>query len=360
MTRPRLTLDVHPLFDLRWTGIPIFTRRLVEALLREGSLELAFCKGRERVPTPAVVAALRAASGAVLHEAVQWEARGKGSTGKRPAQLLFPSVKKFRGLGAREASTVHDLSTLLMPENHEDGNVVHHLEHFREELRSNEVVFCVSEATRAALTTVLPSVSAKTRVLYQYTEWPEEFAELERNSPPLRMGRYAVVIGTLEPRKNLSLILKALATRSVARSGLNFIVVGKQGWLTGQLLEGLTPAQRKRIQFTGFASEFTKYRLIRNAEFLVYPSLYEGFGIPALEAMSLGKPVLAARTSSFPEIIEDAGVYFDPLSVDEFVSAMQEIQNPKRLQELGPRALQQHAKFTWQRMAAPVVEWAKG
>jgi len=81
-----------------------------------------------------------------------------------------------------------------------------------------------------------------------------------------------------------------------------------------------------------------KYRLLRHAKFLVFPSIYEGFGIPALEAMSLGKPVLAAVTSSLPKIIGDVGVYFDPLSVTEFAAAFQEISDPIKLAELSPRA----------------------
>jgi len=122
----------------------------------------------------------------------------------------------------------------------------------------------------------------------------------------------------------------------------------------------LTPEQRKRVIISGFVTEFVKYRLIANAEFLVFPSLYEGFGIPALEAMSLGKPVLASRTSSFPEVVGEAGLYFDPFSADEFADALLEISHPQRLAELAPLALAQNARFSPQRMAAPIVEWVTG
>jgi len=202
-------------------------------------------------------------------------------------------------------------------------------------------------------------VSPKTRVLYQYVDWPDEFAALDQNLPRPKIGRYALVIGTIEPRKNLTLILNALSLPMIARSDIRFVVVGRGGWKTEQLLEELTPPQRERIQFTGFVSEFVKYRLLRHCEFLVYPSLYEGFGIPALEAMSVGKPVLAARTSSFPEVIGTAGLYFDPLSTSEFAAAFVELGSPRRLAELAPRAVRQSAKYTWRRMAAPVVTWAR-
>jgi glycosyltransferase involved in cell wall biosynthesis len=104
-------------------------------------------------------------------------------------------------------------------------------------------------------------------------------------------------------------------------------------------------------------SEFVKFRLLRHAEFLVYPSVYEGFGIPALEAMSLGKPVLASMTSSFPEVVGDAGVFFDPFSASELAAAFAEMSDKRKLAELAPKAVQGAAAFNWQRMAAPVVEW---
>jgi glycosyltransferase involved in cell wall biosynthesis len=358
--RHSLIVDVSTLLDDHWTGIPVFTRRLITALLRRGDVELDFVCSSTLIPHDCVLEAIRAGTGVVLHEFRMSRAPSRRrELAKSGTPLLFPSVKRACRQAVREASTVHDLSTLLMPDTHLDANVRHHLEHFSQELRTNEVVFCASEATQAALLTVLPSVSTKTRLLRQYVDWPEEFAALDQNLPRPKIGRYALVIGTIEPRKNLSLLLDSLGNPRIAESDINFVVVGRAGWKTEHLLSELTPAERERIRFTGFVSEFVKYRLLRHCEFLVYPSLYEGFGIPALEAMSVGKPVLAARTSSFPEVIDKAGLYFDPLCISEFAAAFAEMSEPGRLTELARRALKQSAKFTWQSMAAPVVEWVR-
>jgi glycosyltransferase involved in cell wall biosynthesis len=183
---------------------------------------------------------------------------------------------------------------------------------------------------------------------------------MDRNLPPVALGRYAVVVGTIEPRKNLGLLLRALDNRAVMRSGIHFVVIGRRGWLAEQALARLTPEAQQRITFTGFVSEFVKYRLLKHADFLVFPSVYEGFGIPAVEAMGLGKPVLAAMTSAFPEVIGEAGVYFDPFSVEEFAAGLREIVDPKRLAELAPKAVAQAATFTPERMAAPVLAWLAG
>jgi len=358
--KPRLTVDIGPLLEDHWTGIPVFTRRLVSSLLRHGGLDLQFSYNLVRFPPERVKEALPLGTGAFLREDFQSRARLDYDVVDPSSPLLYPSNKGKAGLLAREASTVHDMSTLFMPETHEEANVVHHLEHLAKELETDETIFCISEATRAALVSAFPSTADKTRLLYQYVDWPDHFASMDRNSPSFRLGRYAVVVGTIEPRKNLGLLIEALAMPEVVRQNLTFIVIGKKGWLVDSLMQRLMAAERKTLIFSGFVSEFVKYRLIKGAEFMVLPSLYEGFGIPALEALSLGKPVLAARTSSLPEVIGDAGVYFDPLSPTEFASALAEIADPHRLAALAPKAIQQSRAFGWERMAQPVVEWATG
>jgi glycosyltransferase involved in cell wall biosynthesis len=356
-----LTLDIGPLFETQWTGIPVFTRRLVQALAASGELELSFAYNLVRVPNQNVFAAIRAGDGAYLSDAFASDETAAPEVADPGAPVLYPSNKgRCSGLIAREASTVHDMTTLFMPDTHDEGNVAHHLDHLHAELMTDEAIFCISEATRASLIAAAPSVAERIRLISQYVDWPESFELTDRNLPTPRPRRYALVIGTIEPRKNLGLLIHALAEPEVTRLDLVFVVLGKQGWLVDEFLAALTQEQRARVVFSGFVSEFVKYRLIKGAQFLIFPSLCEGFGIPALEAMSLGKPVLASLAASLPEVIGDAGVYFDPLSVSEFAAALAEIANPLKLKELAPRAFARNAEFTPERMAAPVVAWAKG
>ncbi|WP_137180136.1 glycosyltransferase family 1 protein [Roseomonas sp. AR75] len=357
--KPALTLDIAPLLEDQWTGIPVFTRRLVQALERSGEVDLSFAVRLTRIPATRLWDTVRAGFGTFLRTDFEHGLIAGLDRLDAASPLLYPSVKSACGVCGAEASVIHDVSTLVMPETHAEANVRYHLDPLREQLATDEVVFCASEATRAALVAAYPSASAKARVIYQYADWPEEFALDDRNLPRLALGRYAAVIGTIEPRKNLGLLLRALSHPALRDSDLRFVVIGKKGWNLDAALAGLDPAQHKRILFTDFVSEFAKYRLLRAAEFLVFPSIYEGFGIPAVEAMHLGKPVLAAFTSSFPEVIGEAGVYFDPLSVDEFAAAFEEISNPARVAELAPKAVEQARQFNAARMAAPVLEWLK-
>ena len=357
---PVLTVEVAPLLDDFWTGIPVFTRRLIQALLHSGKVDLRFCAGLTSVPADRVTAAIRYGTGAFLREEIERLGPDETNLPDPAATLLVPSVKRSFGVHRREASTVHDMSTLFMPENHTPENVAFHLDNMVHELATNETTFCVSEATQAALTLAFPSVNGRTRVLYQYVDWPPEFERMDRNLPGLRLGRYAAVIGTIEPRKNLTLLLRALSHPAVRDTDLRFVIIGRKGWLVDEFLAELPPEARSRLIFSGYVSEFVKYRLLKNAEFLVFPSIYEGFGIPAVEAMSLGKPVLAARTSSFPEVVGESGVYFDPLSVDEFAEALTSLDNPKRLTGMATAAMAASGTFTMQRMAAPVLDWLNG
>lgn len=356
--KPKLTVDIGPLLEDQWTGIPVFTRRLVTSLLSHGALDLEFAFNLIRFPAERVMAALALGTGIFLREDFEARASLEYDVVDPSAPIIYPSNKGKGALLNREGSTVHDMSTLFMPENHEEANVAHHLDHLAHELETDEAIFCISEATRAALITAIPSAAPKTRLLYQFADWPANFDVLDRNLPPLRLGRYAVVVGTVEPRKNLGLLIDALPMLQRERNDLTFVVIGKKGWRVDSFLEGLTPAERKSLVFSGFVSEFVKYRLIKGAEFLVFPSLYEGFGIPAVEAMSLGKPVLTALSSSLPEVVQDGGVYFDPLSTTDFVSALSEISDPRKIAELAPKAIRQASSFGPERMAKPVVDWA--
>ncbi len=327
--------------------------------MKSEKVELSFSFNLTDIPAAKVVSAIRLGTGLFLRQEFEARAFSDSRMVDVGAPIMYPSVKTSFAACASEASTIHDISTLVMPENHEELNVAYHTDNLETELATDSIVFCVSEATKAALINYFPSVSDKSTVLYQYADWPDEFALMERNMPRLDLGRYAVVIGTIEPRKNLAVLLRALAHPQVEQSNIKFLVIGRIGWLVDKFLNELTSAQRERVIFSGFVSEFVKYRLIAGAEFMVYPSLYEGFGIPALEAMSLGKPVLASRTSSFPEVIGAAGMYFDPLSTSDFVAAFTEMNTASKLREMSAVALPQSQQFNWRRMAKPVLDWLK-
>jgi glycosyltransferase involved in cell wall biosynthesis len=158
-------------------------------------------------------------------------------------------------------------------------------------------------------------------------------------------------VGTLEPRKNLPTLLQAF--HQAALDGVQLVIAGKRGWLYGDTLAqiqnlGLTP----KVRELGFVPEGDLPGLYTLAEVFAFPSLYEGFGLPVLEALACGTPVIASNTSSLPEVAGSAALLVPPDDVRGWVNALiQVMQNPALRADLQKRGPSQAALFTWETAA---------
>jgi glycosyltransferase involved in cell wall biosynthesis len=168
---------------------------------------------------------------------------------------------------------------------------------------------------------------------------------------------YLLSVGVLQPRKNLPRLVRAY--NRIAR-GIphRLVLVGKEGWAGEALQQAISeaPPGREPI-FTGYVPDADLPALYAGADLFVYPSLYEGFGLPPLEAMACGTPVITSNTSSLPEVVGDAGVMVDPLDTEALADAIVSLLNDERrrneLAEAGPKRA---AQFTWDRTARETVE----
>ncbi|MCG8908424.1 glycosyltransferase family 1 protein [Pseudomonas sp. DP-17] len=167
-------------------------------------------------------------------------------------------------------------------------------------------------------------------------------------------GQYLICVGTLEPRKNLELALRAhtLLPRNL-RSRLPLVIAGMPGWRHAALDETLASAMREGwVKVLGYQSDEALAKLLAGARALLFPSLYEGFGLPVLEAMASGVPVVLTRTSSLPEVAGEAGVYVDAQEPQGMCEAIRKlVEDPvlhQRCRELG---LERARQFSWQRCA---------
>jgi glycosyltransferase involved in cell wall biosynthesis len=171
-------------------------------------------------------------------------------------------------------------------------------------------------------------------------------------------GPYVLTVGTLQPRKNVEALLHA--SNSLRADGVDheLVIVGARGWLDDRLLrqlgaESLTGA----VHLTGRVSDAELVDLYRGAELFVFPSRYEGFGFPVLEAMACGTAVVAADRGSLPEVVGGAGVLVDPDDPSALELALGELLcTPTRREELVDRGLRRAGEFTWQRCAELTVE----
>lgn len=138
-------------------------------------------------------------------------------------------------------------------------------------------------------------------------------------------GSYLLYWGTLQPRKNISRLIEAFA--KIDKPQLKLVICGKKGWLYDQILEQSKALEiENKVLFTGFAPNDDLPALIKGSRAFVLPSLYEGFGMPIVEAQAVGTPVIASRVSSLPEVAGDSAIYIeDPTSVENIKSALEKV-----------------------------------
>ncbi|RLC50643.1 MAG: hypothetical protein DRH79_07315 [Candidatus Cloacimonadota bacterium] len=162
---------------------------------------------------------------------------------------------------------------------------------------------------------------------------------------------YLLFVGMIEPRKNIRLIIDSF--NKIEDDNLKLVIVGQKGWMTEELFERIGADDlERRVIFTGFVPDEELSVFYKNARVFLYPSLYEGFGIPVLEAMSEGCPVITSNISSLPEVAGDAAILINPENSDELSDAINKISNnSKYREELIEKGFDNVKKFSWEKTA---------
>ncbi len=166
---------------------------------------------------------------------------------------------------------------------------------------------------------------------------------------------YLLFVSSLEPRKNIDLLIKALQT---ANTDIPLVLVGWHGWGDKKWLEKIKKTDiKKRIYITGHVSDHDLKAIYNGAQALVYPSLYEGFGLPIVEAMTCGCPVICSNTAGMPEVAGDAAILINPVKKDELAHAIETIVHDTELKNsLVKKGFQQAAGFTWDSTARKTLD----
>jgi glycosyltransferase involved in cell wall biosynthesis len=307
----RVGIDVSPLVQTR-AG----TARYLEGLLAHNDYERLSFGGPGRMATIA-----RDAYWYPL--ALTREARKRGlsvlhcPTFRGPVQSAVPVVV-----------TVHDLAVLRHPGTFNLWTRRYSRLAVPRVVRAARLVIAVSEFTRGELVELLRLPAGRIRVI------PNAVGAVFSPGGPAAEGDYVLAVGTLEPRKNLG-----AAQQAAQHLGVDLRVVGARGW-GGVEVDG----------WLGRVSDQELARLYRGARCLVYPSLYEGFGIPVLEAMACGIPVVTSAGGATEEVAGGAAVLVDPLDAGSIAEGIE--QAVLRRDELVPRGLERARGFTWERVAA--------
>jgi glycosyltransferase involved in cell wall biosynthesis len=266
--------------------------------------------------------------------------------------------------GVASVMVVHDLTRFLFPKFFSFNAVQKVLDHwaYPAMLRRYDHLMTVSKTTRKDLMTLFKVPEEKMTVAYHGAEdtfQPVSPQEAEQAlGPAYSINKpFILFLGTLEPRKNIPTLLKAFAG-IMEQIPHDLVLVGQKGWKWEPVFREMErPDLKERVHWVGYVSDSERVCFYNAAEFLAYPSWYEGFGMPLLEAMQCGCPVITSRVSAMPEVVGEAGILIDPQRVEDLQGAMLRlVQEPGLREKMRKAGLEQAKKFSWETSAKITLE----
>ncbi|MCA9973515.1 MAG: glycosyltransferase family 4 protein [Anaerolineales bacterium] len=280
----------------------------------------------------------------------------------RPPDIFFTPAHVIPWSYRRPSvATVHDLGYHHYPEAHTQSQLWYLKWSTRLNGRLSRHLIADSRTTAADLIRFYGTPPEKITVVYPGTDPAlEPIADPDAITPVLRRygvhPPYLLYLSTLQPRKNLIRLIRAYVASGVPHQ---LVIAGKKGWLADPILDEIFHLEldvARRIILPGFVPEGDKAALLSGATALLYPSLYEGFGFPVVEAQQCGTPVLAANTSSLPEIAGDSALLIDPLDVAALADGIRRLtRDPLLRHELVEKGHENVRRFTWRETAARVL-----
>ncbi|MFA7171541.1 MAG: glycosyltransferase family 1 protein [Candidatus Paceibacterota bacterium] len=272
----------------------------------------------------------------------------------------------FRGNKPKVVVTVHDVAFRLFPEQFTFLRRKLLEFHTKRSIRLADSIIVPSEATKKDILRFYDVNPEKIRVIYHgYSKKlvknpekrDEEVKSLTANSP------YILFVGSIQPRKNIVRLAEAFAIvkGSQKYADLKLVICGGKGWMYEKIYEEIAKNPfAADIILTGSVSDELLSSLYQNAQFFVLPSLYEGFGLPVLEAMSFGLPVVCANNSSLSEIVGDAGLLVDEYDVQNIADKLEMLLSSQSLKaELAEKSLERIESFSWKKSAEETLQVIK-
>ncbi len=273
--------------------------------------------------------------------------------------LIFsPHFNILANAAAPRLITFHDLSFIHHPYFFNfKQRLWHHLQNWQEQVRKATHLIADSEFTKSDLmelagineekiTVIYPGVSSIFRPLAKTNRELKAFKEKHQLNYP-----FILYLGTIEPRKNIKALIRAFEWLKTNKEfkDLWLILAGRPGWLYEDIIKAAQTSKfQEQIILWGPVEERDKIFLYNLARIFVYPSFFEGFGFPPLEAQACGTPVIAANRTSLPEVIGKSGILVDPWRIDELTQTLKEVLNNNQLRErLIAAGFKNVQKFNW-------------
>jgi glycosyltransferase involved in cell wall biosynthesis len=264
--------------------------------------------------------------------------------------------------GTRTILTVHDLSFVREPDAFTGSLRAYLNSVVPRSIQRADLILADSEATRQDIVDIYHTPEAKIRVLYSGVD--DHFYPVRDLTTLAQMrvkhgigtGPYILSVGTVQPRKNYERLIEAFHRLNMP--DVKLVIAGGKGWLDAPLYSRVAELHLEdQVQFLGFTPDEDLPALYSAAHAFAYPALYEGFGLPPLEAMACGIPVLASNSSSLPEVVGDAAVMVDPLDIEAITAGLRQLLEDDTLRNsLIDRSKLRVQKFNWQNAASKLRE----
>lgn len=278
----------------------------------------------------------------------------------KPAFLFLPDLRPCAAsAGIKKVLVVHDLSWIHFPHFYSlRSRLWHRMLNFRKALINAEKIIAVSKFTADDIISCFGISRNKITVIY---EGVGDFtADPHGNSSSLIKKKYSLpekyflFLATLEPRKNLPRLIEALRLfKQKDGSNIKLVLAGVKN---EKIFHKTQPLDFKDVVTCGFVAEEDKPLLFKQAAAFIYPSLFEGFGLPLLEAMSCATPIITSNVSSMPEIVKDAALLIDPENAKDIAEAMAKVLEPENAKLLKERMLKRIKDFSWEKCARQTLE----
>lgn len=284
----------------------------------------------------------------------------------KPDVILSPTHYIPRFIKAKRVPVIFDLAFIHFPEMFKKDDLYKLTNWTKTSILESAHIITISQSSKKDIIETYKVPEKKVTV--SYPGYNDEVFRLIKDQDKIEqirekykvVGDYIIYIGTVQPRKNLLRLIRSMKKIE----DLKLVVVGKirgkgkQGWMNEEILEEPKKLEiQEKIIFTDYVPPAELPYLITGSKAFVLPSLWEGFGIPVVEAMACGVPVITSNVSSLPEVVSDAGLLVNPKSETQIEQAIRLLTTDKKLHaRLSRKALEQSKKFSWQKMAREVIK----
>jgi glycosyltransferase involved in cell wall biosynthesis len=265
-----------------------------------------------------------------------------------------------RYIGSKSVVTIHDLAYEYFPDLFLPSDLYKLKNWSRSAVKQADHVLAVSEATKQDLVKLYGVSEDKVSVVHNGYD-ADVFNISQKPDPKilanynLKPNNYLLFLGTIQPRKNAIKLVQAFHLLKESGYKGKLVIAGAIGWLADDTLKVIKESREfKDIVMTGYVSDAARKALYSHADVYVLPSLYEGFGVPAIEAMGCGAPVVVAGNSSLPEVVGDAGLLFNATDPADIARAVSEIKQNR--DKWVKKSLSRAKEFSWEKCASETID----